>query len=119
MAAKTLEQLIANLTYEIQYYDEMLAEWAKQFASDPQYALEWSSQTFMYAARRSVYREVLAGASKEGATLESVRAFALGQALNAARTVQSNSSQPSNIAKEHVRAEWARLVSGFDAPLGA
>lgn len=98
---------------ELRYAAQILLPWAQRFADNPYSALDWSMPAFEAAAREYVAKLVLSSLDKGNATPESIKTFALREALSGARHPHRSTSAPANLVAECTTSAWAAFLDGI------
>lgn len=115
------ERTVEGLKYDVQYRQKELDTWKARFEKDPLYALEWSKDAFVNAARLFVAQQALEWLTSTTTHVQPnprVRLTTLveqarDEALRAARWPASSTSQPSNEAERCKGAAWAELYESL------
>lgn len=105
-----LANVVRAAKRSVERYEEVNANFQKNFAQDPVYALSWGGDLVEAATDMRVSKEVLS-AFEAGSTEEQIAKFAMEQLLHGAKSGLSRStSMMSNLTEDATMKAWARVV---------
>lgn len=85
------------------------AKFAKDFAENPAYAMQWSGQYFDHAARYQAAREVL-NYFENGITTHDLLCVAMREVMMKAGSPQRSTSPTSNLIEQDLLSAWTKVV---------
>lgn len=112
---KQIEQVIKFLELEIESSQSSIGSFADKVQKDAAYALKWSQESFLHAAKMEVYGRILKAISENESTVtfENLKQEAHRVVLHSALYPEGyfSTSPASNLMAVYTNKAWAELYS--------
>lgn len=107
----TLNELVEHLRRQASNASRITAQFRLDFDRDAAESLTWSDNVFEAAAELRVFERVIKHLTKPESkvTFDSIRGFALEEAVHGARYPKHSTSPVSNLVAEYETRAWAKI----------